>query len=575
MSLNRISSSTSSQAISQQTISSKQLEKSTKSGLSLLISNISNLVSTDIKAPLHHIPIGLKQDLRICDEDIKQVSMAFANSLNNYISSNPEKHIAYLNGYSKQYEFEGRLTINNHSIQQVTLPRSVEKLADLYNILLEGHSRYGSMFQSLIKPIKDNNNILSHYLRYSSGKVKPAKALPTQVINESSGTSTKPMLQKIKIAPSKSATDSKYPELRFTDKERERVRDDLTKILSTYLFTGKNADLHNKKLYAQLNLGDSEINQFLTIKDSQISLNAPKDRQELKSFLEQLLSNHRGFGPKLTIFSDTFVKRVKEAIKDTSGVLHKYLKWENGNQLSIVAPSNEELQIHAQKEQESRSVIEQQQKVDLSKEITVLKEQQQPLLERTKLSRYLLKHGSKNWPNLEFNAAKVTTLKHVEIIGNESLDQLKDRLQMMKGNLSGLAGELEYNLMQLPIKSDIETNKYPLTQNSVTQTISDLKTIVKNIEKPNSNWLVRWFFKPQNQATNEIKARLNELEHLHQQLEVHWPNMGNTAWLQSFVAREVERLTDVIVAEKKVMFIRLETPEYKSWKKAIKENLTK
>ena len=395
--------------------------KATKEDSTLPVSNVSNLTSVDMKAPLNHFPSNLKQDFRISDEHIVQVSKAFGNSLKSYVKSNPEKHIAYLNYYCELEKIKGQFTIHNDSIKEIRLSRSIENLADTYNTLLKGHSRCGSMFKSLIKPIKDKNNILYKYLKYSNGKVKPAKVLPSQSHEERAYTTFISKAQNTRVIPSPNKVEDNLRRLEFTDEERTKLTEQLNQILSDYLFKGQDTVQHQQRLQVKLNFTDGKANKYLTIKDGSLSLTSLRDRQDLKCFLDSLLSNQWGFESKLCLFSSTLVKKVREAIKTESGVLHQYLKWENDNKLSTVEPSAEELQKYEEVDKQNHQIYEKKERVEISEKIKLLQEQQRILLSRTKLSRWLQTNAKKNWSEINFESVPVTNLEYVDILGCESI----------------------------------------------------------------------------------------------------------------------------------------------------------
>lgn len=530
--------------------------------------------------PLSQNPVGLQSAPRIHDEDLTPLAKAFSSALQQYVDNKPEKHGEFLRGYCEMEEIKGRITIDDQEkVRVIRLPRSPQKLAEMFNLMLEGHSRFGSMYKALTRPLESKDNILGSYLRLSHGKVKAAKTLPAEAVTKAEQTTkAKPQETKAEAAPKNAPAPAAEPpktEIKFTSSERNMISDGINQILSDYLLTGMKAASHQEKLKTQLESGDPMLSRFLNVANGEMKLSCPKDRQELKGFLEALLKGHRGFDTRFSAGSSSLVNLVKKAVQSETGALRHYLKWDSSNRLTTRAPSDEAIKAAEKAEQQKLLILENREKAALTKEIKLSRDQQPALMARVKLARHLQVHARTNWPELEFRSVPITRMTSAPLHGDESLTQLRDMVKAVSGENRGLAGEIELNLEQLPITAEIREKGLPVTRLPVKQALTELRDKVTNMEKASSNWFTRLLFKPQHQALNEIKGRLNELDNLRQQLTEYWPGMPNQIWFSSFVAREVERLSDKIIPERTFGPIHLTTPEHKAWQAVKAEMLTK
>ncbi|MCV3263944.1 hypothetical protein OGZ01_20500 [Vibrio harveyi] len=99
--------------------------------------------------PLSQNPVGLQSAPRIHDEDLTPLAKAFSSALQQYVDNKPEKHGEFLRGYCEMEEIKGRITIGDQEkVRVIRLPRSPQKLAEMFNLMLEGHSRFGSMYKA-------------------------------------------------------------------------------------------------------------------------------------------------------------------------------------------------------------------------------------------------------------------------------------------------------------------------------------------------------------------------------------------------------------------------------------------
>lgn len=529
--------------------------------------------------PLIQNPASLQSAPRIHYEDFAPLAEAFSSALQQYVDNKPEKHSGFLRGYCEMEEFKRLITIDDQEkVSVIRLPSSPQKLAEMFNLMLKGHSRFGSMYKALTRPLESKDNILSSYLRLSHGKVKAAKTLPAEAVTKAEQTTkAKPQETKAEAAPKNAPSPAAEPpktEIKFTSSECNVISDSINQILSDYLLTSKKAASHQEKLKTQLESGDPMLSRFLNVENGEMKLSCPKDRQELKGFLEALLKDHRGFDTSFSAGSSSLVNLVKKALKSETGALRHYLKWDSSNRLTTLAPSDEAIKAAEKAEQQKLLILENREKAALTKEIKLSRDKQTALMAMVKLARHLQVHARTNWPEIAFSSVPITRMTNAPLHGNESLTQLRDMVKAVSEENSVLAREIHLNLDQLPTKEIIEKG-LPVTRLPVKQALTELRDKVTNMEKASSNWFTRLLFKPQHQAMNEIKGRLNELDNLRQQLTEYWPGMPYTTWFSSFVAREVERLSDKIIPERTFGPIHLTTPEHKAWQAVKAKMLTK
>ncbi|WP_256114082.1 hypothetical protein [Vibrio campbellii] len=555
----------------------KQVPKLEKSKSELPVTAHS---TQSMSEPLSQNPVGLQSAPRIYDEDVAPLAKAFSSILQQYVDNKPGKHGGFLRGYCEMEEIKGRITIDDQEkVRVIRLPRSPQKLAEMFNLMLKGHSRFGSMYEALTRPLENKENILSSYLRLSHDKVKAAKTLPTEAVTKAEQTN-KVKLQEINTeAVPKNAqthvTESLKPDIEFTSRERNMILDDIKQIMSDYLFTGKKAASHQEKIKTLLEGGDPMLSRFLNVVNGEMELRCPKDRQELKGFFDALLEDQRGFGARFSAGSSSLVNLVKKTVQSETGTLGQYLKWDSSNRLATREPSDETIKAAEKAERQKLLILENREKAALTKEIKLCRDKQPALLARVRLARHLQVHARTNWPELEFRSIPVTRMTRAPLHGGESLTQLRNMLQAVNRENRVLAGEIELNLEQLPITSEIREKGLPVTRLPIKQALTELRDKVTKMEKASSNRFTRLIFKPQHQTLNEIRGRLNELDNLHQQLTEYWPGMPNQIWFSSFVAREVERLSDKITPKRNFGLIQLTTPEHKAWQAVKAEMLTK
>ena len=243
----------------------KQVPKLEKSKSELPVTAHS---TQSMSEPLSQNPVGLQSAPHIYDEDVAPLAKAFSSILQQYVDNKPGKHGGFLRGYCEMEEIKGRITIDDQEkVRVIRLPRSPQKLAEMFNLMLKGHSRFGSMYKALTRPLENKENILSSYLRLSHDKVKAAKTLPTEAVTKAEQTN-KVKLQEINTeAVPKNAqthvTESLKPDIEFTSRERNMILDDIKQIMSDYLFTGKKAASHQEKIKTLLEGGDPMLSLSL------------------------------------------------------------------------------------------------------------------------------------------------------------------------------------------------------------------------------------------------------------------------------------------------------------------------